>query len=152
MTIRSLFSCLTTAALLTGSGCAIFTTRPTQLMSDTSAAIKAAREAQADVHAPELYRQANDWWFQARQEYKFKRFDTAEEYALKAREFAEKAEYSSIQQGAERQDLGPQETFEDSTRPRTEEFEEPTPVPYNQMSPLGGPGAPSNSATPSPKQ
>lgn len=131
---------LTTAALLTGSGCAIFTTRPTQTMSDASAALKAAREAQADVLAPELYRQANDWWFKARQEYKFKQFHYAEDFAEKARLYAEQAEYSAIQQGATRQDLGPPEALENSRPSREDEFESPTPVPYNQL--------PSGSASP----
>lgn len=118
-------------------------------MSDASAALKAAREAQAEVLAPELYRQANDWWFKARQEYKFKQFSYAEEYAEKARLYAEQAEYSSIQQGATRQDLGPPDETEQLSPSRKEEFETPTPVPYNQLPPTGV--APPGSVSP-PKQ
>src|SRR5690348_10262313 len=72
-------------------GCSIFARRPVQEMSETGAAIRAAKEVQADTLAPEFFRQANEWFFRAKHEYKFKNFHLAKEYADKARMFAEKA-------------------------------------------------------------
>jgi hypothetical protein len=89
-------------SLTLGTGCAIFATRPTQEMSDTTVAIRAAREVQADVLAPELYREAQEWYFRAKQEYKFKNFLEAKEYLDKAKKFAEEAEFQAIQDGASR--------------------------------------------------
>ncbi|MGK5089104.1 DUF4398 domain-containing protein, partial [Bdellovibrionota bacterium FG-2] len=94
----------TGAGFLTGS-CSILTTRPVQEMSDTTAALRAAREVQADVLAPELYREASEWFFKARREYKFKNFNLAEEYAKNARELAEQAEFESLRAGANRTEL-----------------------------------------------
>lgn len=74
-------------------------------MSDTSVAIRAAREVQADTLAPELFRQANEWFFRAKNEYKFKNFKLAQEYAEKARKYAEQAEFTAVQAGASRVDI-----------------------------------------------
>ena len=65
-----------------------------------AAAIRAAKEAQADILAPELYRQATDWFRAARTEYKMKNFEEAREYARKARHYAEQAEFEVIRTGA----------------------------------------------------
>lgn len=83
-------------------GCSIFATRPVQEMSYGLAAIKAAKEVQADTYAPELFRLANEWFFRAKNEYKFKNFKLAKEYADKARHFAEQAEFESVRGGAVR--------------------------------------------------
>ncbi len=87
---------------LTASSCSLFYARPVQNMSDTSAAIKAAREVQADTLAPELFRQSNEWFFRAKREYRSKNFQLADEYAHKARFFAEQAEYEAMRNGAKR--------------------------------------------------
>jgi len=71
-------------------------------MSDTSSALKAAREVQADTLAPELFRQANEWFMRAKREYKLKNFQIADEYAHKARYFAEQAEFEAMRNGAKR--------------------------------------------------
>ena len=71
-------------------------------MSDTVAALKAAKEVQADTLAPELYRQATEWFFRAKREYKFKNFREAFDYARKARLFAEEAEFFAIRGGGNR--------------------------------------------------
>jgi hypothetical protein len=76
-------------------------------MSDTTAAIRAAKEVQADTLAPELYRQANEWFFKARNEYKFKNFSFAQEYAKRARKFAEQAEFEALRNGGNRTDAAP---------------------------------------------
>src|SRR5690348_3640000 len=76
-------------------GCSIIATRPVQEMSDATAAIRAAKEVQADTLAPEYYRQSNEWFFRAKHEYKFKNFKLAKEYADKARYLAEQAEFEA---------------------------------------------------------
>lgn len=83
-------------AILTATSCAVFTTRPIQEMSNTSSAIRAAKEVQADTLAPELYRQSREWFFKAQQEYKLKNFKNAKEYANTARRFAEEAELEAL--------------------------------------------------------
>jgi|GEM_PF-798260 len=93
---RFAFQALGLSSLFILQGCAIFTTRPVQLMSDSSAALRAARDAQADTLAPDVFRQASGWFFRARNEYKIKNFDLAEAYALKARKYAEQAEFNAI--------------------------------------------------------
>ncbi len=104
--VRDRREVLLIVAILMNSGCSIMATRPIQLMSDTSAAIKAAKEVQADVLAPELYRQSNEWFFKAKHEYKFKNFHLAKEYAQKARIFAEQAEFESVRNGGNRVEAG----------------------------------------------
>jgi hypothetical protein len=91
-------------AVLCLGGCALFATRPVQEMSNTSAAMRAAKEVQADTLAPELFRQANEWFFKARAQYKFKNFQEAHEYATKARVLAEQAEFEAIRNGGVRSD------------------------------------------------
>jgi hypothetical protein len=46
--------------------CSLTETRPIQLMAETSAAIQAAREVQAERLSPELFRQANEHFLKAR--------------------------------------------------------------------------------------
>jgi hypothetical protein len=90
------------------ASCSIAVTRPVQEMSDTSAAIKAAKDVQADTTVPELYRQATEWWRRARHEYRFKNFDLALDYAEKARKFAEEAEFEAIKSGGTRAEPTPE--------------------------------------------
>lgn len=118
-------------AFLAG-GCALFHTRPVQEMSDTVAALRAAKEVQADTYAPELFRQANEWLFRARNEYKFKNFDLAEEYSDKARKFAEDAEFEAIRNGGNRTDQNPSDPMDQSAA-------QPSPTPYSYPSPTGTP-------------
>jgi len=66
------------------------------MMSDALAALRAAKEVQADTLAPELYRQANEWYLQAQREYKFKNFYLAKIYIQKARGVAERAEIEAL--------------------------------------------------------
>ncbi len=110
-----------------GSGCSIFYSRPVQEMSDTAASLRAAREVQADTLAPELYRQANEWFFRAKNEYKFKNFKLADEYSAKARYFAEMAEFESLRSGG--------------TRASTDDSNIPDPM-SNQLPGAPGGGAP----------
>ncbi len=91
--------------MLSQMSCSIIAIRPIQLMSDTHEAIRAAQEVQADTLAPELFRQATEWFFRAKREYKFKNFYLAKEYAEKARRLAEQAEYESLRNGAIRTEI-----------------------------------------------
>src|SRR3569832_2271458 len=87
-----------------GVGCALAVSRPVQEMSYTAAAIRAAKEVQADTLAPELYRQSSEWFFRAKHEYKIKNFRLAKEYSLKARGLAEQAEFEALRNGGIRSD------------------------------------------------
>jgi hypothetical protein len=99
------FTVATLVLLLELSSCSILATRPVQEMSDANAALKAAVEVQADTLAPELYRQAREWFFKAKQEYQLKNFYEAKGFAQKSRRFAERAEFEAIRNGAARSDI-----------------------------------------------
>jgi hypothetical protein len=144
-------------ALLAGAGCSLLATRPYQDMSDTAAALRAAREVQADVLAPELYRQAGEWFFKAKHEYKFKNFELARKYATKARIFAEDAEFEAIRNGGNRSSTS--EDLSDPlasgiTDPSAAPTQSPTSAPYDYPTPTGTPveayAPPSATGTPTP--
>lgn len=103
-------------------------------MSDTAAAIRAAREVQADTLSPELYRLAGEWFFKAKHEYKFKNFLIAKEFADRSRYYAEMAEYESIARGASRTDTSSIKDPLDDTgslntgKPQAEPYAYPTPA------------------------
>ncbi len=124
--------------------CSLVATRPVQTMSDTQAAIKAAKEVQAETLAPELYRQSNEWFFRAKNEYKLKNFDLAKEYADKARRFAEMAEFESLKNGATRAEVIAPDPL--ATQPATPyEYPTPTATPFDpnpKGSDSSGGGAP----------
>lgn len=112
--------------------CSLTATRPVQDMSDTSAAIRAAKEVQADTLAPELYRQATEWWLKARKEYKFKNFSYAQQFASRARKYAEEAEFEAIKNGGNRGDNAP---LDQASAPQAE----PAPTPESYPTPEGTP-------------
>ena len=111
-------------------------TRPVQDMSDTGAAIKAAREVQSDILAPELFRQASEWFFKAKREYKFKNFKLAKEFSDKARYYAEQAEFEAIRNGATRTDQPVADSYSDKSQsapegtPQEKSSKSTTPYPY----------------------
>ena len=90
-------------------------TRPIQEMSDTAAAIRAAKEVQADTLSAELFRSANEWFFKAKHEYKFKDFRQAKALAFKARRYAELAEFEAIRNGGNRNESGGDDPLANST-------------------------------------
>jgi hypothetical protein len=144
--------------IMLAAGCSLFSTRPVQDMSDTAAALRAARDVQADVLAPELYRQAGEWFFKAKHEYKFKNFELARNYAAKARAFAEDAEFEALRNGGNRTSDATQTDpmAPGLNSPNTQPAPTPTETPYDYPTPTGIPaeeGAPSTTTpgtTPAP--
>jgi hypothetical protein len=64
-------------------------------MSLAQAAFMAAKESGADVHAPNLFRKAEDFYLKAKSAYRRKYFNKAQEYALQSKKFSEQAEYQA---------------------------------------------------------
>jgi len=83
--------------------CSITAVRPAQEMSDMEVSLKAAKEVNADVLAPELYRVAQETGLRARREYRYKNFEDAKKLADEARTLAERAEFESLKNGAKRE-------------------------------------------------
>jgi hypothetical protein len=139
------------SVLLICVSCSLFKTRPVQEMSDTAAALKAAKEAQADVIAPVLYREANEWWTKAKAEYKYKNFEAAENYAIKARKLAEQAEFEAIKNPSQRTESSVDTSTSTPTpdvSPSPYAYPSPTPTPYDRaiQNPNGGSGGSDNSS------
>ena len=80
--------------------CGLTTTRPKVEMSLAQAAFMAAKESGADVHASNLYRQAEDFYLKAKSAYRRKYFNKAQEYALLSKKFSEQAEYAAVRKKA----------------------------------------------------
>ena len=78
------------------SACGLTTTRPKFEMSIAQVAFMAAKEAQADVKAPGLYRKAEYYYLKAKSSYKRKYFNKAQQYALLSKKYSERAEYVAI--------------------------------------------------------
>jgi hypothetical protein len=143
-------------ATMVPTGCTILATRPVQEMSDTAAALRAAKEVSADTLAPELYRQANEWFFKAKREYKFKNFDLAQTYSNKARLYAEDAEFEAIRNGGNRSDSPMSDPMAPGLNsPPGGAQPAPTNTPYEYPTPTGTPadangGPPTQSTPPKP--
>ncbi len=118
----ALFLCL-----FFSSACSITATRPVQEMSYAVAALRAAKEVQADTLTPQLYQSAREWYFKARQEYKLKNFEEALAFANRARRFAEEAELKAQMSGATRQGLSPETVPEPPPPPNPENASEMPP-------------------------
>ena len=69
-------------------------------MSLAQAAFMAAKEAAADVHAPSLFRNAEDYYLKAKSAYRRKYFNKAKEYALLSKKYSEQAEYAAVRKKA----------------------------------------------------
>lgn len=88
------------ALLVFITACGLTTTRPKVEMSLAQAAFLAAKEAGADVHAPNTFRKAEDYYLKAKSAYRRKYFNKAQEYALLSKKFSEQAEYQSVRKKA----------------------------------------------------
>lgn len=78
------------------TACGLTTTRPKLEMSLAQVAFMAAKEAQADIKAPGLFRKAEYYYLKAKSSYKRKYFNKAQQYALLSKKYSEKAEYVAI--------------------------------------------------------
>jgi hypothetical protein len=121
-------------AMISMTGCAIFATRPVQEMSYTTAAIRAAREVQADTVSPDHYLKAIEFFDQAKREYRYKNFKKAYDLAHLARLHAERAEFDALKGGSIR---AANSVFDDPLTsnipkppPVIEASPSPTPYPY----------------------
>lgn len=135
---RSVLACMFGISVFFQLGCSVFSSRPVQEMSYTQSALRAAKEVQADTLAPELYRQAVEWFFRAKHEFKFKNFKVAKDCADKARYFAEQAEFESVRNGGNRADSGvPEDRGSGNNSP--EKGSTATPPSSNYPTPEGTP-------------
>lgn len=78
------------------AACGLTTTRPKLEMSMAQVAFMAAKDSQADVKAPGLFRKAEYYYLKAKSSYKRKYFNKAQQYALLSKKYSERAEYVAI--------------------------------------------------------
>lgn len=78
------------------SACGLAVTRPKLEMTMAQLAFIAAKEAQADIKAANLFRKAEYYYLKAKSSYKRKYFNKAKEYAILSKKFSEKAEYVAV--------------------------------------------------------
>lgn len=76
--------------------CSLTATRPKQEMSMATSAFVAARDANAHISAPNLFRKAEYYYGRAKSAYRKKYFDKAKQYAVLAKKFAERAEFLAL--------------------------------------------------------
>ena len=76
--------------------CSLTATRPKHEMGIATAAFIAAREANAHMSAPNLFRKAEYYFGRAKSAYRKKYFDKAKQYALLTKKFAEQAEFLAL--------------------------------------------------------
>ncbi|RPJ72182.1 MAG: DUF4398 domain-containing protein [Alphaproteobacteria bacterium] len=82
--------------LLFSTACGLTTTRPKLEMSMAQVAFMAAKDSQADVKAPGLFRKAEYYYLKAKSSYKRKYFNKAQQYARRSKKYSERAEYVAI--------------------------------------------------------
>ena len=116
--------------------------RPAQEMSNMEVSIKAAKEVNADVLAPELFRSAQESSLLARREYRYKNFQAAKKYADQARIFAEHAEFEALRNGAKRDALPSDPLSEPSYAPSQIGAPSAASTPAASVNPGGAQGAP----------
>ncbi len=78
------------------SGCGLTTTRPKLEMSLAQSAFLAAKRANAEEKAPNLFRKAEFYYLKAKDDYKKKYFNKAKQFAELSQKFSEEAEYIAI--------------------------------------------------------
>ena len=92
--MKQFFTLFSVLFLITA--CGLTTTRPKLEMSMAQVAFMAAKESQADIKAPGLYRKAEYYYLKAKSSYKRKYFNKAQQYALLSKKYSERAEYVAI--------------------------------------------------------
>jgi hypothetical protein len=78
--------------------CSLGTNRPKLEMSLAASAFVAAKEANARVVTPGLFKKAEVYFLKAKSAYKNKYFGQAKQYAILSKQFSEQAEYQAIKQ------------------------------------------------------
>ncbi len=78
------------------SSCGLTTARPKLEMSMAQSAFLAAKNAQADLKAPGLYRKAEYFYLKAKSAYKRKYFNKAQQFAVLSQKYSERAEYVAV--------------------------------------------------------
>lgn len=86
--------CFTLVLFLTA--CGLATTRPKLEMAMAQTAFLAAKEAQADVKAPGLFRKAEYYYLKAKSSYRRKYFNKAQQFAVLSKNYSERAEFVAI--------------------------------------------------------
>lgn len=127
-------------------GCSVAATRPVQEMSNAEAAIRAAKDLNADTLSPELFRKASDYHFKAKREYRLKNFEEARKYALRAMKYAEDAEFHAMRGGGALPDASSLEFGEGASPDAEASFEE---IPGEPSFPREQPEKPAASPAPS---
>jgi hypothetical protein len=77
-------------------GCGLAATRPKLEMGLAATAFLAAKEVNANVLSPNLFRKAEVYYIKAKSSYRRKYFNKAKEYADLSRKYSEKAEFLAI--------------------------------------------------------
>lgn len=132
--------------------CSLAVTRPVQLMSETAAALKAAKEVNADTVTPELFQRANEAFFRAQNEYRMKNFNIARDYAAQAKRLAEEAEFEALRRGTARTSMTPGD--DSNSGPSSQPYAYPTPtgtpafIMEEQGATTGANGSPPANSTP----
>lgn len=93
--------------LFLSQACSILATRPEQEYSDATAAIRAAKEVKAETMAPGIYRKALEAFEIGKREYRIKNYQEAQKALVRARQYAEQAEFTAMKSGAIRKDPSP---------------------------------------------
>ncbi len=117
--------------------CSIVAVRPAQDMSNMEVSLRAAKEVNADVLAPELFRRASEVSVDARKEYRFRNFESAKILANQAREYAERSEFEALRNGAKREVIPDDPLSEPSYAP--EPIATPTEPAAGQSPPTASP-------------
>lgn len=116
--------------LFLSQACSVLATRPEQEYSDATVAIRAAKEVKAETMAPGIYRKALEAFEIGKREYRIKNYQEAQKALVRARQYAEQAEFTAMKSGATRQDPPPPSQAE--PLPPSEEV---PPIPPTESSP-----------------
>ena len=73
--------------------CGLATTRPKTEMALAQTAFLAAKQANAQSLAPNIFRKAEFYYLKAKSAYRRKYFNKAKQYAILSQKFSEQAEY-----------------------------------------------------------
>lgn len=81
--------------------CGLTTTRPKTEMALAQTAFIAAKQANAQSLAPNIYRKAEFYYLKAKSAYRRKYFNKAKQYAILSQKFSEQAEFAAKKKPSE---------------------------------------------------